>query len=109
MRIALLGPVRAYARDGASIDIGGARLRMLPARLALDAGSAVPAGSLIDGLWGADPPADAAKRTCASRWPRSWASIRRPTCGRPTWPYCAANSTGRRCDRSPYRATSRHL
>ncbi|MEV4245686.1 BTAD domain-containing putative transcriptional regulator [Streptosporangium canum] len=60
MRIALLGPVRAYARDGASIDIGGARLRMLLARLALDAGSAVPAGSLIDGLWGADPPADAA-------------------------------------------------
>ncbi|MEU0567620.1 BTAD domain-containing putative transcriptional regulator, partial [Nonomuraea sp. NPDC005983] len=59
MRIALLGPVRAYASDGAPMDIGGARLRMLLARLALDAGSAVPAGSLIDSLWGERPPADA--------------------------------------------------
>ncbi|NIH86791.1 BTAD domain-containing putative transcriptional regulator [Amycolatopsis granulosa] len=59
MRVALLGPVRAQADDGTPIDIGGARLRMLLARLALDPGRAVGTGALIDGLWGADPPADA--------------------------------------------------
>ncbi|WP_410618108.1 BTAD domain-containing putative transcriptional regulator [Amycolatopsis sp. cmx-8-4] len=59
MRVALLGPLRAAEDDGTPIDIGGARLRMLLARLALDAGRAVPADALIDGLWGAEPPADA--------------------------------------------------
>ncbi|MFI5584505.1 BTAD domain-containing putative transcriptional regulator [Amycolatopsis sp. NPDC051758] len=60
MRVALLGPLRAAEDDGTPIDIGGARLRMLLARLALDAGRAVPAETLVDGLWGAGPPADAA-------------------------------------------------
>ncbi|MEV6873721.1 BTAD domain-containing putative transcriptional regulator [Amycolatopsis sp. NPDC051128] len=60
MRVALLGPLRATEDDGTPIDIGGARLRMLLARLALDAGRAVPADALVDGLWGAAPPADAA-------------------------------------------------
>ncbi|MEU4247828.1 BTAD domain-containing putative transcriptional regulator [Amycolatopsis sp. NPDC026612] len=60
MRVALLGPLRAAEDDGTPIDIGGARLRMLLARLALDAGRAVPADALVDGLWGAEPPADAA-------------------------------------------------
>ncbi|MFC3450667.1 BTAD domain-containing putative transcriptional regulator [Amycolatopsis speibonae] len=60
MRVTLLGPVGAEAGDGAPVDIGGARLRMLLARLALEPGRAVPATALIDGLWGAEPPADAA-------------------------------------------------
>ncbi|WP_410593292.1 BTAD domain-containing putative transcriptional regulator [Amycolatopsis sp. lyj-23] len=60
MRVALLGPLRAAEDDGTPIDIGGARLRMLLARLALDAGRAVPADVLVDGLWGAGPPSDAA-------------------------------------------------
>ncbi|SED76587.1 Predicted ATPase [Amycolatopsis tolypomycina] len=60
MRVALLGPLRVAEDDGTPIDIGGARLRMLLARLALDAGRAVPADALVDGLWGAEPPADAA-------------------------------------------------
>ncbi|MEU5265066.1 BTAD domain-containing putative transcriptional regulator [Amycolatopsis sp. NPDC021455] len=60
MRIALLGPLRAAEDDGTPIDIGGARLRMLLARLALDAGRAVPADTLVDGLWGGEPPSDAA-------------------------------------------------
>jgi predicted ATPase/DNA-binding SARP family transcriptional activator len=60
MRLALLGPLRAAEEDGTPIDIGGARLRMLLARLALDAPRAVPVDALIDGLWGAEPPADAA-------------------------------------------------
>ncbi|QKV77659.1 BTAD domain-containing putative transcriptional regulator [Amycolatopsis sp. Hca4] len=60
MRVALLGPLRAAEDDGTPIDIGGARLRMLLARLALDAGRAVPADALVDGLWGAGSPSDAA-------------------------------------------------
>ncbi|WIX81343.1 BTAD domain-containing putative transcriptional regulator [Amycolatopsis carbonis] len=60
MRVALLGPLRAACEDGTPVDIGGARLRMLLARLALDAGRPVPAEVLIDGLWGTEPPADAA-------------------------------------------------
>ena len=60
MRLALLGPLRAAEEDGTPIDIGGARLRMLLARLALEVPRAVPADALIDGLWGAEPPADAA-------------------------------------------------
>ncbi|NBH04993.1 helix-turn-helix domain-containing protein, partial [Amycolatopsis sp. SID8362] len=60
MRVALLGPLRAAEDDGTPIDIGGARLRMLLARLALDAGRAVPADALVDGLWGGEPPSDAA-------------------------------------------------
>ncbi|MEV6912968.1 BTAD domain-containing putative transcriptional regulator [Amycolatopsis sp. NPDC051071] len=59
MRVTLLGPVGAEAGDGTPVDIGGARLRMLLARLALDPGRPVPAAALIDGLWGAEPPADA--------------------------------------------------
>ncbi|NKQ57075.1 AfsR/SARP family transcriptional regulator [Amycolatopsis sp. K13G38] len=60
MQVSLLGPVGVRADDGTPIDIGGARLRMLLARLALDAPRAVAADTLIDGLWGALPPADAA-------------------------------------------------
>jgi predicted ATPase/DNA-binding SARP family transcriptional activator len=45
--------------DGDTVEIGGARLRMLLARLALDAGRVVPTATLVDGLWGRRPPADA--------------------------------------------------
>ncbi|HEV7977494.1 BTAD domain-containing putative transcriptional regulator [Amycolatopsis sp.] len=60
MRVALLGPVRAEGDDGTPIDIGGVRLRMLLARLALDAGRAVSVEALVSGLWGDEAPADAA-------------------------------------------------
>ncbi|GAA4551352.1 BTAD domain-containing putative transcriptional regulator [Amycolatopsis samaneae] len=60
MRVALLGPLRAVEDDGTPIEIGGARLRTLLARLALDAGRPVPAEVLIDGLWGDASPTDAA-------------------------------------------------
>jgi predicted ATPase/DNA-binding SARP family transcriptional activator len=59
VRVALLGPIRVEDHNGTPIDIGGARLRMLLARLATDAGRTVPAEALIAGLWGDDPPADA--------------------------------------------------
>ncbi|MEV0298135.1 BTAD domain-containing putative transcriptional regulator [Nocardia sp. NPDC050710] len=60
MRIALLGPVTAHTDDGAPIDIGGVRLRMLLARLAVEGGRPVSVDGLIDGLWGEEPPAEAA-------------------------------------------------
>ncbi|MGW1015260.1 BTAD domain-containing putative transcriptional regulator [Streptomyces niveus] len=60
MRIFLLGPVRARTDDATPIDVGGVRLRMLLARLALDAGRPVPVHALVDGLWGEEPPAEAA-------------------------------------------------
>jgi predicted ATPase/DNA-binding SARP family transcriptional activator len=60
VRVALLGPIRAAGDDGTPIDIGGVRLRMLLARLALDAGRAVSAEALVGGLWGDEAPVDAA-------------------------------------------------
>ncbi|NUR90893.1 MAG: AfsR/SARP family transcriptional regulator, partial [Nonomuraea sp.] len=59
MHIALLGPVEARDDAEGPISMSGARLRMLLARLALEAGRPVSADSLIDGLWGEEPPADA--------------------------------------------------
>ncbi|MEV0622806.1 BTAD domain-containing putative transcriptional regulator [Nonomuraea sp. NPDC050404] len=60
MRVELLGPVRAYDDDGTPIEVGGPRVRMLLARLVLDPGRLVPAEALIEELWGAEPPRDAA-------------------------------------------------
>ncbi|MEU8361150.1 hypothetical protein AB0C27_34560 [Nonomuraea sp. NPDC048882] len=50
MRIALLGPVRVLDDDARQVTLGGARSRALVARLALDAGRAVPSDALIDDL-----------------------------------------------------------
>ncbi|MFJ7208562.1 ATP-binding protein [Streptomyces sp. NPDC098789] len=60
VRVELLGPVRAFAEDGTPVEVGGARLRMLLARLALEEGRTVPVDSLVGGLWGEEPPVDAA-------------------------------------------------
>src|SRR5262245_65718184 len=69
----MLGPLRLLAEDGSPIDLGGARLRMLLARLALEPGQVVTAESLIDGLWGQAPPSDAtnALQSLVSRLRRS--------------------------------------
>lgn len=60
MRVVLLGPVQGYADDGTPVEVGGVRLRMLLARLALEEGRTVSVDSLVDGLWGEEPPAEAA-------------------------------------------------
>lgn len=60
VRVQLLGPVRVYDEDATPVEVGGVRLRMLLARLALGGGRAVSADALVDGLWGQEPPADAA-------------------------------------------------
>ncbi|BAL88740.1 putative AfsR-family transcriptional regulator [Actinoplanes missouriensis 431] len=59
MRVVLLGPVAVSSDDGEPVGIPGARLRMLLARLALDAGRPVHADTLVDDLWGEQPPSGA--------------------------------------------------
>ncbi|QLJ00715.1 winged helix-turn-helix domain-containing protein [Streptomyces sp. NEAU-sy36] len=60
VRYRLLGPTQAFRPDGTAVPVGGARLRALLSVLALRAGRTVPSGVLVDEVWGADPPADAA-------------------------------------------------
>ncbi|MFI7003037.1 BTAD domain-containing putative transcriptional regulator [Nocardia sp. NPDC050175] len=60
MQIGILGPFEIRTADGALADVPGARLRGLVAALALEAGHAVPKATLIDWIWGEQPPADAA-------------------------------------------------
>ncbi|MEU8693403.1 BTAD domain-containing putative transcriptional regulator [Streptomyces sp. NPDC048665] len=60
VRYRLLGTTQALRPDGTTVPVGGARLRALLSVLALRAGRTVPVGVLVDEVWGADPPADAA-------------------------------------------------
>ena len=60
----VLGPVAAFV-DGKPVGLGGPKQRTVLALLLLDAGRAVPADVLIDGVWG-DEPTPAAKSTLQS-------------------------------------------
>ncbi|MGW1914142.1 BTAD domain-containing putative transcriptional regulator [Streptomyces sp. NPDC002076] len=60
VRFSLLGTTQVIRPDGTAVPVGGARLRALLGVLALRAGRTVPVGVLVDEVWGADPPADAA-------------------------------------------------
>ena len=60
VRYRILGTTQALRTDGTPVPVGGARLRALLTVLALRPGRTVPAASLVDEVWGADPPADAA-------------------------------------------------
>jgi predicted ATPase/DNA-binding SARP family transcriptional activator len=59
MRVGLLGPLEVEA-DGRITEIAGARLRVLLARLALDAGRMVTVESLSQALWPDEVPGDPA-------------------------------------------------
>jgi predicted ATPase/DNA-binding SARP family transcriptional activator len=59
VRVAMLGPLVVRSGDGRPVEVGGARLRALLVRLALDPGRPVSVDALVDGLWGASPPAGA--------------------------------------------------
>ncbi|MBF6236139.1 AfsR/SARP family transcriptional regulator [Nocardia otitidiscaviarum] len=50
MRVDVLGPLRVEV-DGRTVAVGGARLRALVTRLALDAGRVVGAAALVEALW----------------------------------------------------------
>ncbi|MEU4981999.1 BTAD domain-containing putative transcriptional regulator [Streptomyces sp. NPDC021969] len=59
MRYRILGTTQVLRPDGTAVPLGGARLRALLTVFALRAGRAVPAGLLVEEVWGGDPPADA--------------------------------------------------
>src|SRR5690606_2957671 len=60
VRFSILGPLTVLDGAGAAVPVGGARLRRLLVLLRLEAGRRVGADRLIDGIWGADAPANAA-------------------------------------------------
>jgi DNA-binding SARP family transcriptional activator len=60
MELHVLGPVEASA-DGQPLPLGGAKPRAVLAMLGLEANRTVTADHLIEGLWGEQPPASAAK------------------------------------------------
>ncbi|MFK0105224.1 BTAD domain-containing putative transcriptional regulator [Streptomyces sp. NPDC091217] len=59
VRYRILGTTQALRPDGTAVPVGGARLRALLTVLALRPGRGVPAGHLVDEVWGDEPPADA--------------------------------------------------
>lgn len=60
VRVAMLGPLAVWTADGTPVAVTGARLRTLLILLALDPGHVVPTDRLVDGVWGAAPPTEAA-------------------------------------------------
>ena len=75
VRVGILGPLEVEDDAGRPVEVGGARLRALLTRLALDAGRPVSVDALVDALWGDAPPADQANACspwspgCAGRCP----------------------------------------
>ncbi len=60
MQIGILGPFEIRTDDGALADVPGPRLRALLIALALEPGRAVSKATLVDWIWGEQPPADTA-------------------------------------------------
>ena len=60
MEFRILGPLEAFVEER-RLELGGSKQRQLLAILLLHANEVVSADTLIDGLWGAKPPASAAK------------------------------------------------
>ncbi len=60
MQVAMLGPFEVRTDDGGLADVPGARLRGLLVALALEPGRVVPKATLVDWIWGEQPPAEAA-------------------------------------------------
>lgn len=59
VQVATLGSFEVRTDDGRVAEVAGARLRGLLVALALEPGHVVPKATLVDWIWGADPPADA--------------------------------------------------
>jgi predicted ATPase/DNA-binding SARP family transcriptional activator len=60
VQIRILGSFEVRTDDDALADVSGARLRALLTALALEPGRVVPKATLIDWIWGEQPPADTA-------------------------------------------------
>ena len=100
----LLGPLQA-CRDGRPLPLGGPRQRAVLARLLLARGRAVPAGTLVDDVWGGCPPPTATK-TLQKYVSELRKALGPDGAGRPS---AAATRRVRRGDarRRPLRATAR--
>jgi predicted ATPase/DNA-binding SARP family transcriptional activator len=61
VEVRLLGPLELVSVGGKSIPLPGGKPRLVLALLALDAGRVVSVERLVEGLWGENPPATAAK------------------------------------------------
>ncbi|TWD79595.1 putative ATPase [Kribbella amoyensis] len=59
MQIGILGPFEVRTDGGALVEVPGARLRALLTALALEPGRVVAKATLVDWIWGEQPPADA--------------------------------------------------
>ncbi|MDI6102750.1 BTAD domain-containing putative transcriptional regulator [Actinoplanes sp. NEAU-A12] len=59
MQIGMLGSFEVRTDDGTPVDVPGARLRALLIALALDPGRVAGKATLVDWIWGEQPPADA--------------------------------------------------
>ena len=60
VQIRMLGPFEVRLTDDVLADVPGARLRALLVALALDPGRPVHKATLVDWIWGEQPPSDAA-------------------------------------------------
>jgi predicted ATPase/DNA-binding SARP family transcriptional activator len=78
--VSVLGPLTVTGASGASVRIGGHRVRELLIMLALEAGRPVSAASLIDRLWPDDRPGDAVN-ALQSLISRLRAALRQAGCG----------------------------
>ncbi|MBO3734716.1 BTAD domain-containing putative transcriptional regulator [Glycomyces niveus] len=67
MRVLLLGPFEIRDADDAPVELTGARLRALVARLALEPGREVSADALLDAIWEDDAPSANALQALVSR------------------------------------------
>ena len=59
MRFSLLGPLEVLDDDAAPVELGGRQPRTMLAVLIVNAGRPVPVDTIIEGVWGASPPASA--------------------------------------------------
>ena len=57
MEIGILGPLAVTGGEGQPLTVSGARVRAMLALMALEPGVPLAAERLVDGLWGAEPPA----------------------------------------------------
>jgi predicted ATPase/DNA-binding SARP family transcriptional activator len=73
VQVGILGPLEVRGDDDELVDVSGTRLRALLTRLALDAGRPVTVATLVDAVWGEQPPADEANalQTLVSRLRRA--------------------------------------
>lgn len=78
----MLGPLEVRSGDGGLVEVAGSRVRALLCALALATGREVPAGRLVDAVWGERPPRTAnALQALVSRLRRAGVAVESTTAG----------------------------